>query len=254
MNKEANEMEDKQIMRTVLKEKSKKLDVLAFGAHPDDVEIGMAASIRKWTNRGIKVGICDLTYADLSSNGTVELRMQEALKASEHLKIDTRIILGLKDRGLYLTEEAVMQVVEMIRYYQPTYVFMPYEIDRHPDHGNCSHIVKEALFSSKIKNYKPRLGEKWAVTESYSYMINGFHRPHFVIDVTETMDAKIKALQSYASQFSNTKESVRTPLTEEYLETVLAREKLFGKEVSVSYAEGFMSERPLLFNPLEGNR
>lgn len=254
MNEEANKMEKKEgeNARILLKEVARKVDILAFGAHPDDVEIGMAGSIKKWTNAGYKVAICDLTYADLSSNGTVALRMKEAEEAANRLNVQTRLILGLKDRGLFMTEEAIQLVVQTIRQYQPMYIFMPYEVDRHPDHGNCSRIVKEAIFSAKIKNFEPSLGEKWAIQESFYYMINGFHRPHFVMDVTETMDAKIEALQAYESQFSKKPGTVDTPLTNGYIETVRARESLFGKEVGVSYAEGFMCDRPLLFNPLGG--
>lgn len=224
------------------------IDVLAFGAHADDVEIGMGASIAKWTTEGKTVVICDLTEAELSSNGTVENRKKEGRIAADILGVHERITLSLPDRGLYITDEHIRRVVEVIRLYKPAIVFAPYYEDRHPDHGNCARLVKEAFFSSGIRKFITSSLEAHKPKILYQYMINGFHQPDFVINVSDFMNKKIESLNAYKSQFLNTDDGVKTPLTEGYIESVQAREKMFGKEVGVKFAEGFKTTKPLLLN------
>ncbi|MGG0239037.1 bacillithiol biosynthesis deacetylase BshB1 [Bacillus rhizoplanae] len=223
------------------------LHILAFGAHADDVEIGMAGTIAKYTKQGYEVGICDLTEADLSSNGTVELRKQEALEAASRLGVQKRMNLAMPDRGLYMKEEYIQEIVKIIRTYKPKLVFVPFYEDRHPDHANCAKLVEEAIFSAGIRKYMPELPPH-RVESLYFYMINGFHKPDFCIDISSYISDKIAALEAYESQFTKGANGVKTPLTEGYVETVVAREKMFGKEVGVTYAEGFMSKRPLLLD------
>lgn len=226
------------------------LDILAFGAHADDVEIGMAATIIKYGKRGYKIGICDLTEAELSSNGTVALRQQEAKKAAGIMNVTARINLGFPDRGLQWNERYLAKIVEIIRTYKPKLIFAPFHEDRHPDHAACARLVEEAVFSAGIRKYMPTFPAH-KVQAMYFYMINGFHKPSFCVDVSEEMEGKIQALQAYESQFS--KGEIATPLTEGYVETVIARERMFGKEVGVAYAEGFISKKPLvLHNDLLG--
>jgi len=129
------------------------IDILAIGAHADDVEIGMGGTIAKWTNRGKKVVICDLTEAELSSNGTVEIRKKEAKNAVTKLGVKERVNLKIGDRGIRITDDQINQVAELIRMYQPTIIFAPYSIDRHPDHGHTSLLVTEAAFSAGIRRY-----------------------------------------------------------------------------------------------------
>jgi N-acetylglucosamine malate deacetylase 1 len=230
------------------------LDVLAFGAHADDVEIGMGGTIAKFAEEGLKVGVCDLTLAELSSNGTVELRKQEAEKAAHILGVHERIHLSIPDRGLFLTEEHIRKVVSIIRTYQPKLVFAPYYEDRHPDHGNCAKIVEEAVFSAGIRNYEDEENlPAYRPTALHYYMINGFHKPHFIVDVSSTFQKKLASLQAYESQFVKREGSVDTPLVNGYIETVESRERLFGQEAGVLYAEGFLTKKPLLlFHDLLG--
>ncbi|MFC3884224.1 bacillithiol biosynthesis deacetylase BshB1 [Bacillus songklensis] len=223
------------------------LDVLAFGAHADDVEIGMGGTIAKFAEEGLKVGVCDLTHAELSSNGTVERRKQEAEKASHILGIHKRVHLSIPDRGLFLTEDHIRKVVSIIRTYRPKLIFAPYYEDRHPDHGNCAKIVEEAMFSAGIRNYEDE--EKQPAHRPaalHYYMINGFHKPHFFVDVSNTFQKKLASLQAYESQFVKGEGSFNTPLVNGYIETVERRERLFGKEAGVLYAEGFLTKKPLL--------
>lgn len=224
-------------------------DVLAFGAHADDVEIGMAGTIAKLVTEGKRVAICDLTNAELSSNGTVNLRKEEARLAAEILGVSFRTSLAFPDRGLFLKEEYIREIVKVIRTYRPQIVFAPYFDDRHPDHGNCAHLVEEAVFSAGIRKYQP--DEKYPphrVKKVYFYMINGFHKPDFTVDITPYIGHKLESLRAYKSQFEQTEESVDTPLVNGYIETVEAREKMFGKQVGVSFAEGFKTKVPILLD------
>lgn len=227
------------------------VDLLAFGAHADDVEIGMAGLIALYSKLGSRVAICDLTKAELSSNGNVSLRQKEAESAKEILGVKTRIQLEIPDRGIKTSADQIKQVATVIRKYRPQLVFAPFYEDRHPDHGNCAHLVKEAIFSAGIRKFEDEeLQEPHKVDEVYFYMINGFHKPSFIVDISVEIETKIKALQAYKSQFTPQENSVETPLTNGYIASVLARESLFGKEVGVQYGEGFITERPLLIQQL----
>lgn len=226
--------------------KQQRIDILAFGAHADDVEIGMGGTLAKYAKMGKKILICDLTKAEMSSNGTIERRIEEASHSAEILGVK-RISLNLPDRGLYLIEEYIHKIIPIIRTYKPKLVFVPYVVDRHPDHGNAARIVEEAVFSAGVRKVMENEHmEAHHVQNVYYYMINGFHKPDFVIDISEYMAQKIASLQAYQSQFVKSDRTVDTPLVNGYIETVEARERMFGKEIGVKYAEGFMSKKPLL--------
>ncbi|MBM7692623.1 bacillithiol biosynthesis deacetylase BshB1 [Peribacillus deserti] len=222
-------------------------DILAFGAHADDIEIGMGGTAAKLASIGKKVVFCDLTHAELSSNGTVELRQKEAAEAAGILGVQQRITLDLPDRGLYVTRENIDKVISVIRRFRPKTVFAPYFEDRHPDHGNCARLVEEACFSAGIKKYiDPSDGQPHRAGSVYFYMINGFHKPAFTVDVSDTIELKLRSLRAYQSQFNKTEGSFDTPLVNGYIETVEARERLLGKESGSAFAEGFFSQKPIL--------
>lgn len=223
------------------------LKVLAFGAHADDVEIGMAGTIAKLTSEGKSVGICDLTDADLSSNGNVTLRKEEASHAAKVLDVSLRTSLAFPDRSLFLNGEYIRAIAQVIRTHKPQIVFAPYYEDRHPDHGNCASLVEEAVFSAGIRKYQTDGNEPpHKVERVYFYMINGFHKPDFTIDISQFFDRKLAALRAYKSQFEQTDQTFATPLVNGYIETVEARERMFGKLVGVTYAEGFKTKVPVL--------
>ncbi|MEH7437199.1 bacillithiol biosynthesis deacetylase BshB1 [Neobacillus drentensis] len=229
--------------------KGEHLHILAFGAHADDVEIGMAGTLSKLSSEGKRVGICDLTDADLSSNGNVQLRKEEATRAAEILGVSYRSSLAMPDRGLFFNEDYIKKIVNVIRTHKPKIVFAPYFEDRHPDHGNCSRLVEEAVFSAGIKKYHTGVEmEPHRVEKVYFYMINGFHKPDFTIDISPFIDKKLSALRAYRSQFEQSDQSIDTPLVNGYIETVEARERMFGKLVGVSYAEGFKTKVPVLLD------
>ena len=136
---------------------NERVDILVFGAHADDAEIGMGGTIIQHTDAGIRVGICDLTQSEMSSNGNPELRRQEAAAASAILGLAARSCLSLPDRGLTGDAEQLARVTEEIRLRQPRIVFAPYWHDRHPDHNACSALIEEAVFNAKLRRYLPEL-------------------------------------------------------------------------------------------------
>ncbi|MFM1652684.1 bacillithiol biosynthesis deacetylase BshB1 [Brevibacillus sp. B_LB10_24] len=222
------------------------LDILAVGAHPDDVEIGAAAALIKAAKQGKRVGILDLTYAELSSNGTVETRQEEAAAASRLMGLHGRYNFGLPDRGLEaVREEAIRRVVDIIRQTRPKTVLAPYWQDRHPDHESVSRIVKEAVFSAGVRKYTGN--EQLAAhrpAHFYYYFINNVSVPSFVVDVSDVYQEKLAVLRCYQSQFERGKDGVETPLTNGYLEQVEARERQLGYQAGTLFAEGFVSPNP----------
>ncbi|MFA9556174.1 bacillithiol biosynthesis deacetylase BshB1 [Evansella sp. AB-rgal1] len=230
------------------------LDILAVGAHPDDVEIGMGGTLAKLASQGYKTGIVNLTKAELSSNGTVEQRQMEAEAAASVLQVTKRIQLGFPDRGLHSSqEECIQSLVKIFRQYKPKIVFAPNGEDRHPDHGHCGRIVKEAAFSSGIRNYLTSYEyNAWRPKNVYYYQINGYVRPDFIIDISEFIDTKIQALTCFESQFYQNESTVNTPLNDGFLERLKGRESIIGNEVGVPFGEGFISEKPMLISRIMG--
>lgn len=222
------------------------LDILIFGAHADDAEIGMGATIAKHTAAGVRVGICDLTLAEMSSNGNVELRKQEAAEASCILGVSMRSSLELPDRGLFLGKEPLDRITQEIRKYKPRVVFAPYWQDRHPDHIACSHLLQEAVFNAKLRKYMPE-SEAHTVQHLYFYFINDVYEADLLVDVSACYEKKIAALQAYRSQFEASGQNndyVSTPLNQGYVQRVEARDRLMGQKRMVAYAEGFVSKLP----------
>jgi bacillithiol biosynthesis deacetylase BshB1 len=226
------------------------LDILIFGAHADDAEIGMGGTIAKHTAAGYKVGICDLTLAEMSSNGNVERRKQEAEAASQILGLTMRSNLELPDRGLFLNKEYLDLITLEIRKYKPRLVFAPYWEDRHPDHINCSHMLQEAVFNAKLRKYLPNT-EAHTVQQLYYYFINDVYEADLLVDVSDCYDTKKAALEAYSSQFEVSSlgdDVVPTPLNQGYVERVVARDRLLGQKRMVTYAEGFVSKLPHLID------
>lgn len=223
------------------------LDMLVFAAHPDDAEIGMGGTIAKHAQAGLAVGIVDLTYAEMSSNGNVETRQREAKQASETLGLAVRGNLGLPDRGLAGHPEQIAAMVAVIRKYRPRIVFAPYFIDRHPDHIACSRMAEEAVFNAKLRKVAPEL-PAWTVEQLYFYFINDAHVPQLLIDISDVQETKMAALRAYRSQFApegSEADWVETPLTGAYLDNIVARDRLLGQPRKLQYAEGFIAKGPI---------
>ena len=215
--------------------------LLAFGAHPDDVELGAGATCALHADDG--VAICDLTAAELSSNGNPVTRQAEAALAAKELGIAARLCLHLPDRGLSVTPEHVAAVVKVIRQYRPRVVLAPLARDRHPDHSQCALLVREAVFSSGLRRYDDGFTPH-RPTVFYHYLINGFEQPTIAVDVSTVYERKLRALRAYTSQFAPSG-GVQTPLTSEsFLPMIEGRDRLFGQAVGCQYAEGLWRDEP----------
>lgn len=227
---------------------SQSVDILVFGAHADDAEIGMAGTIAKHAAAGLKVGICDLTEAEMSSNGNVELRKQEAEAAGKVLGLAYRSNLGLPDRRLARSTEQLDAITAEIRKLSPKIVFAPYWIDRHPDHMICSQLVEEAVFNAKLRRYMPELSPV-TVQQTYYYFINDPAPTDLLVDVTDVYEQKEQALLCYRSQFGGLGaniDMVETPLTQGYVERVRYRDSLAGQRSQIKFAEGFVTKTPFV--------
>ncbi|SFE34420.1 bacillithiol biosynthesis deacetylase BshB1 [Alteribacillus iranensis] len=231
-----------------------KRTILAIGAHPDDVEIGMGGTIASHTAARDTVYICNLTKAELSSNGTVEKRQNEASDAAAILQVAKRYQLSFPDRGLSKDHTDYRALIQLIRELKPDVIFAPYEIDRHPDHGQCGQLVREALFDAGIRRYPDIEVPAHKTPSFYYYFVNGFHQPDFYVDISRWQTDKEKALLCYQSQFVKDKNSVETPLTNGYIERVRSRDMLFGREAGVQAAEGFKVDAPFVFSSIPQRR
>lgn len=222
------------------------VDLLAFGVHPDDVEIGASGIVAVHRQAGWKVGICDLTEAEMSTNGNVKLRKQEAQRAADILGLDVRICLGLPDRRIRICDEQINKVVEVIRRLRPKIVLLPYYHDRHPDHEAGSQLVREAIFSAGLRKWKTSGEEEpHRVKEFYYYFINNVTTPDLIIDISEAYEKKEAALKAYESQFFQTRGGIATPINVNFLEMIKARDRAWGHEIGVKYGEALICEKPI---------
>lgn len=222
------------------------VDLLAFGAHPDDVEIGASGILATHHQAGWKVGICDLTEAELSSNGSVELRKKEAQKAAEVLGVDVRICLSFPDRGLTGDKEQLQQLTQVIRRSQPKVVLAPYFRDRHPDHVACSRLVEEAVFNAALRNWKTAGEEEPHRIEAlYYYFINDVASADVIVDISDVYQQKVDALQAYESQFFRHNGEVNTPINQNYLEVIKGRDQMWGHQIGTNFGEALVSSRPI---------
>lgn len=227
------------------------VDLLAFGPHPDDIEIGMAGTVAKHAALGARAGLCDLTRGELGSNGTPEARVQEGDAAARVLGAAWRVNLGLPDGGLSPTRDQVTAVAELIRRSQPSIVAIPHARDRHPDHGAAHLLLVRAIFDAGLRRF-PATGDPWRARAVCSYFINDHDAPSFVVDVSEFYERKREALACYRSQFSaESPDAVVTRLTSPlFAQLVESRDSHFGARADVRWAEGFVAQQPLRMSQL----
>ena len=226
-----------------------KLDILAFGAHPDDVELGCGATIAKEVSLGKKVGIVDLTRGELGSRGSADLRDEEAAIAAKILGISVRENLRFAD-GFFANDKThQLQIIKMIRKYQPEIVLCNAVDDRHIDHPKASNLVSDACFLSGLIKIETELEgqqqEKWRPKQVYHYLQWKSSTPDFVVNVSDFMEVKIKAVLAYGSQFYNPRsKEPETPISSEnFTDSVQYRTKDLGRLIGVEFAEGFTAER-----------
>lgn len=226
-----------------------KLDILAFGAHPDDVELGCGATIAKEISLGKKVGIIDLTRGELGTRGSANLRDKEAAIAAGILGVSVRENLGFADGFFTNDKEHQLEIIKMIRKYQPEIVLCNAIDDRHIDHPKGSSLVSDACFLSGLikveTELKGVLQEKWRPKLVYHYLQWKNIEPHFVVDVTGFMNVKTKSILAYSSQFYDPKSNEpETPITSKnFIDSINYRAKDLGRLIGVDYAEGFTTER-----------
>jgi bacillithiol biosynthesis deacetylase BshB1 len=227
------------------------VDLLAFGPHPDDLEIGMAGTLAHHAVRGVRVGLCDLTRGERGSNGTPEERAAEAEAAAVVLGAAWRVNLGLPDGGLALVPEQVHAVAALIRGARPSVVAIPSERDRHPDHVAAHALLVRAVFDAGLRRFDAP-GSPWRPARVISYFINDSVTPSFVVDVTGTYPAKRRALACYRTQFAPVGEgAAATRLTSPlFMQLVESRDRQFGASAGVEFAEGFVARDPLLLADL----
>lgn len=226
-----------------------KLDILAIGAHPDDVELGCGATIAKEVAEGKLVGILDLTKGELGTRGTPKIRAMEAESAAGVLGVMVRENIGLPDGFIENTKEYQLKIVEIIRKYQPEIVLCNAVDDRHPDHGKASKLTSDACFLSGLRAIKTDIGdgeqEAWRPKNVYHYIQWKGLEPDFLIDVSDYMDVKENAIRAFKSQFYDpSSKEPESPITSKnFIESVGYRAKDFGRMIGVNYAEGFTTER-----------
>jgi bacillithiol biosynthesis deacetylase BshB1 len=226
-----------------------KVDILAFGAHPDDVELGAGATIAKAVKEGKTVAVVDLTQGELGTRGSVEIRQQESAAANKILGISFRENLDLADGFFKNDRESQLKVIKAIRKYQPKIVLCNAIDDRHIDHGKGSKLVSDSCFLSGLKRIETEdengPQQQWRPQVVYHYIQWKNIDPDFVVDVSDTIEQKMESIKAYASQIynPNTKEP-NTPISSKnFLDSVHYRAKDLGRLIGVEAAEGFTTER-----------
>ncbi|RAR70013.1 bacillithiol biosynthesis deacetylase BshB1 [Flavobacterium aciduliphilum] len=233
-----------------------KLDILAFGAHPDDVELGCSGTLAKEVSLGKKVGIVDLTRGELGTRGTVEIRNAESAKAAHVIGVTVRENLDMRD-GFFVNDEShQLKVIQVLRKYRPEIVICNAVKDRHIDHGKGSNLVSDACFLSGLRQIKTEDGGiaqvAWRPKVVYHYMQWMNTEPDFVVDITGFIDVKMDSILAYSSQFydPNSKEPESPISTKNFLNSVSFRAQDLGRIVGCEYGEGFTVERYLAVNSL----
>ena len=222
------------------------IDLLVFGPHPDDIEIGLGGTVARHTAAGHLVGLCDLTRGELSSNGTPEQRQAEAAAAAGVLGALWRENLGWSDGAIEPTPPMIRAAVDVIRRHRPRTIAIPHWDDRHPDHVAASHVLRTAAFTSGLRRYVTD-ADPWRPEWVCYYFINDSSTPSFVVDVSDQYQRKREALDCYRSQFAPVDEgAVATRLTAAtFRQLVESRDAQFGALAGVAFAEGIVVREPI---------
>jgi bacillithiol biosynthesis deacetylase BshB1 len=228
------------------------IDLLVFGPHPDDIEIGLGATVAHHAARGLTVGLCDLTAGEMGTNGTVEERLEEAEAARQVLGAAWRENLHWPDRQIGKHPDHLTSAVACIRTHQPRVIAIPYWDDRHPDHVAASAVLTEAVFTAGLRRLDSPGGEAWRPEWTCYYFINDAAAPSFVIDVSEHYDTKRRALDCHASQFrgDNPKAAATRLNTPVFRQLIESRDAQFGALAGVAWAEGVVVKTPIVRDSL----
>ncbi len=230
-----------------------KLDILAIGVHPDDVELGCSGVLLNEARNGKATGIVDLTQGELGTRGTIETRYMEAAAAAVILGVKVRENLKFRDGFFKNDEEHQLQLIRVIRKYQPEIVIGNILDDRHPDHGRAGHLIADACFLSGLAKIettddygKPQ--QKWRPKFVLHYMQDWYHEPDILVDISDVFEQRMDSVKAYTTQFGVLDEDgepqtyISTP---DFLDSVIARARMLGKRIGVKYAEGFITEKKI---------
>src|SRR5215213_3309168 len=235
-----------------------KLDVLAFGSHPDDIELGCSGTIIKEIKRGKKIGLIDLTQGELGTRGTIETRYEEAANAAMIMGVSVRENLKMRDGFFQNNEEGQMQVVKTLRKYQPEIVIANILEDRHPDHGRGGWLLYDACFLSGLRQVKTvdengKEQEKWRPKILLHYIQDRFYEPDFIIDISDVWEQRMNAIKAYKTQFDdpNSAEPQTYLSSPDFIDALTARARLLGKRIGVKYGEGFLSKKDIGIKDLD---
>ena len=228
-----------------------KVNILAIGVHPDDIELGCSGALLQHIRKGYQVGLLDLTRGELGSRGSATIRTHEAMKAAELLGAKFRIQLSMLDGFFEHNPANLTSIIEIIRYAQPDIVLANAFSDRHPDHGRAGKLIADACFLAgliKIKtDYKGNLQTAWRPKNVYHYIQDYYLKPDFIVDISDVMSQKLELIQTYRSQFYNPKsKEPETPISgQDFLDFVQARAKDMGRPAGYAFAEGFQTAKSI---------
>lgn len=237
-----------------------KLDVLAIGVHPDDVELGCSGTLLNEVKRGKTAGILDLTEGELGTRGTVETRYREAANAARILGVSVRENLKMRDGFFRNDEEHQLKLIRAIRKFQPEIVLANVLEDRHPDHGRAGHLIADACFLSGLMRVETFADDgtpqsKWRPKYILHYLQDWYHEPDLLIDISDVFEQRMKAIEAYTTQFYNSVSGGEGPQTyistPDFLDSVIARARMLGKRIGVKYAEGFITEKKIGIHNLD---
>lgn len=217
-----------------------KIDCLAFGAHPDDVELFCSGLLIKLQKKGFTTAVIDLTKGELSTNGTEEIRAVETINASEIMNLSFRENLNFEDGNIKNTKQNRLEIIKILRNYRPQVVLQPYWEDRHPDHVAASKIVTDACFYSGLKKIETKKKPYRPETVLY-YMMHTLFTPSFIVDISDEMETKIKTIKCYQSQFNQSGDKTdKTIINQpEFFDSIVNRAKFYGYEIKKKFGEPY---------------
>lgn len=242
----------------MINSKAEKVDVLAIGAHPDDVELSCGGTLAKLVAEGKKIAIVDLTQGELGTRGSAEIRHQEATKAAEILGAIARENLKMRDGFLVNSEEYQMRIVQQIRRFRPEIVLCNAIDDRHPDHAKGAKLAADSCFLSGLRRIETTLDgenqEAWRPKHVFHYIQWRDLKPDFVVDITGFIEKKVESCAAYSSQFYDpTSKEPMTPIaSKDFYESITYRAQNLGRQTGVDYAEGFNTSRIIALKNFEG--
>ncbi len=229
-----------------------KVDILAIGAHPDDIELSASGTLFRHIDLGYSVALCDLTRGELGTRGSAALRMEEANRSRILFGIESRDNLMMRDGFFEHSEENILKIAGVIRKYRPEIVLANARSDRHPDHGRAAKLINDACFYAGLvkiptKDLSGNQQLPWRPKAVYNYIQDRNTKADLVIDISAYMDKKIESIMAFSSQFFNpeSKEPVTPISTMDFIEYIKAKNRSYARDIGVEYAEAFTVERNL---------